>query len=111
MGILNAGELDRLIKLSHQVVTRNTANGEKVISYPAIYASPWAKRMDLKGTKRLIAQQTITQQQTEFTIWYRSDVSASDQVTDEVGLKYEVLQIAQVGRREGLCLLCRAILP
>jgi SPP1 family predicted phage head-tail adaptor len=110
VGILNAGEMDRQISLYHQVVTKNATNGERTITYPSAYAPKiWAKRADMRGTKRLIAQQTVAQQQTEFTIWYRDDMSITDQVIDETGLQYEILQIGQVGRREGLSLLCRAV--
>lgn len=112
MGVLNAGKLDRRVGLYHQVKTNNASNGEDVITYPSSYATVYAERQDLKGTKRLVAQQTMSQQQTEFTIRYRSDVLAEDRVVDtDTGLPYEILQIAQLGRREALCLLCRTVVP
>lgn len=112
MGLLRAGELDRLIGLYHQVKTQNSTNGAVTVTFPSAYASVYARRQDLKGTKRLIAQQTVSQQQIEYTIRFRTDVSVTDRIIDsDAGLTFEVMQIAQVGRREGLCILCRAVMP
>lgn len=112
MGVLNAGELDRRISLYHQVKTPNAGNGEPIVTYPAAYATVFAKRQDLKGTKRLIAQQTLSQQQIEYTIRFRTDVLSTDRAIDsDSGLTFEVMQIAQLGRREGLCILCRTVMP
>jgi len=112
MGVLNAGDLDRRVSLSHALVAKNPANNERTTTFPSSYATVYAKRADLRGTKRLIAQQITAQQQTEYTIRFRTDVLESDQLADsDAGLTFEILQIAQLGRREGLCLLCRAVVP
>jgi SPP1 family predicted phage head-tail adaptor len=111
MGVLSGGELDRRIGLYHQVKTPNSSNGEPIVTYSTPYAMPYAKRGDLKGTKRLIAQQTVSQQQIEYTIRYIEGVLSTDRVVNEDGLTLEIMQIAQLGRREGLCLLCRMVVP
>lgn len=112
MGALNAGQLDRRIGLYHQVATENAQNGEEILTYPTAYATVFSKKADLRGTKRLVAQQTTSQQQTEFTIRFRTDILSSDRVIDvETGLAYEILQMAQLGRHDGLNLLCRAVIP
>lgn len=112
MGVLTAGELDRRIGLYHQVATGNAQNGEQILTYPTAYATVYSKRVDLRGTKRLVAQQTMSQQQTEFTIRYRADILSSDRIVDvETGLAYDILQIAQLGRHEGTNMLCRAVIP
>ena len=74
------------------------------------YACQYAKRVDMKGTKRLIAQQVTSQQQVEYTIRYRDDVSETDRLINEDGIAFEILQIAKLGRREALSLLCRAVM-
>lgn len=115
MGILNAGDLDRLLGLYHVGYTQNPANGEKVASRAAQpYTTVNAKKADLKGTKRLIGQQNTAQQQTEFTVRWSPSLSAgisvSDQAIETSTLAvYEILDVAEVGHREGLCLLCRTV--
>lgn len=111
MGVLDAGELDRRVTLSHAVIAKNPTNGERTETF-SVFATVYAKRMDLHGTKRLIAQQVTSQQQIEYTIRFRTDVLRSDRLIDaDAGLTFEILDSAQLGRREGLCLLCRAVVP
>lgn len=111
MGLVDSGSLDRQVTLSHRVVTQN-AYGEQVPSWPSAYATVWAKRADLTGTKRVIAQQFMTQQTTEFMIRFRDDVVMTDRLQSiEEGLSFEILQMSLVGRHEGINLLCRAVVP
>lgn len=112
MGVLNAGKLDRLVRLYHPTFSANTANGEKVPSFGTAYATVWAMRQDLSGMKRIAAQQKIGEAQVEWTIRYRADLSVHDQLLEaETGLKYEILWPSQLGVREGLTLLCRVMPP
>jgi len=111
MGMVDSGTLDRQVTLSHRVLTEN-AYGEQTVSWPTAYATVFARRTDMQGTKRVIAQQFTTQQMTEFTIRYRDDLLMTDRlVSVEEGLSYEILQVSQLGRHEGLNLLCRAVVP
>lgn len=106
---MRAGNLDRPVELRHRVLTQNAA-GEKVASWPSTYASVWAQKRDVRGMKRFTAQQFVADQTTEFTLRHRTDVLQTDRlVTTDDGKVYEITQIAEIGRREGLDLLCRAI--
>ena len=110
----DVGTKDRLCKLYHVVLTTN-AVGEQVQSWPTAYASLWAQKRDAqlsrRGEKLVIADQTTQLQMTQFNIRWRSDVKATDRLTDENGLSYEITQMAEVGRRDDLILLCKAIQP
>jgi len=111
MGTVDSGTLDRQVTLSHRVLSTD-AYGGQAASWPSPYATVFAKRTDMQGTKRVIAQQFATQQMTEFTIRFRDDLLMTDRlVSVEEGLSYEILQVSQLGRHEGLNLLCRAVVP
>jgi SPP1 family predicted phage head-tail adaptor len=102
------GKLDRKVLLYHRVLTKNEQN-ENEESWPSVYAEVWGGKSDLRGQKRLLAQQFSHEQQTEWTLRYRSDVVLTDRLVDENGNTYEILDVAEVGRRAGLSCLCRAV--
>lgn len=104
---ISAGQRDRLVELRHVLLTENDS-GEEVESWPTAYATAWAKKDDLSGSKRFLAQQFSHDQLTQFQILWRDDVSTTDRLVLD-GSFYEITQVAEVGRREGLDLLCRKI--
>lgn len=106
---MQAGKLDRLGELRHRVLTSNST-GEKVPSWPTAYDTVWFKKLDARGSKRFAASQMIAEQVTELQMRWRSDVLATDHIVlQDDGTVYEIQQIAEIGRRQGLDLLCRAI--
>jgi SPP1 family predicted phage head-tail adaptor len=109
-GTVQAGEMDRRVSIFHRVLSKN-AQGEDVPSWPEAYAlRVSARKHDLRGEKRLLAQEFSTDQWTEWRLRWRSDISITDRVKDEqTGAMYEVTNISEVGRREAADLLCRAI--
>jgi head-tail adaptor len=110
---LRAGEFDRYVGLYHVVLTTN-ALGEQVQSWPSAYANVWAKKKDAvstrRGTKESIADQFSLLQYTEYTIRYMPDLLATDRLI-EGSLSFEIVQIAEFGRREAWILLCKAVQP
>jgi SPP1 family predicted phage head-tail adaptor len=107
---MRAGKLDRLVSLQHRVLTRNTV-GEQVVSYTA-YASVWAGKKDLRGREYFAAKQVNPELQATWTIRWRGDVLATDQLVDDSGSVFALVSPpAEIGRREGLDLLCKAATP
>lgn len=106
--------MDRYVGLYHQVLTTN-AIGESVESWPTAYANVWAKKLDTPssrhGDKSEIADQFAQLQFTDFQIYYRTDLLATDHLVDDNGLQYEIVQVGEIGRHEGLALLCKAVKP
>ena len=107
--IVVSSQLDNYLELRHRVLMRND-QGEEVASWPDVYAYVWAEKRDLRGQKRFLAQQYSSDQQTEFTVRWRGDVSVTDRLINlDENETYEITQVAEIGRRGGLDLLCRRI--
>lgn len=112
--MIRIGELDRYVGLCHRVLTKN-ALGEQVPSWPTAYANVWAKRIDAmptrSGSRLVIADQGALIIHTQFQIYYRDDLLATDHIVDEYGLAYEIVQMGEIGRRDFSDLLCKAVKP
>jgi len=106
-----SGDLDRPIELRHRTLAAPNSSGEKVGSWASPgYARVFAKKEDLRGSKRFLAQQFSGDQMTEFTLRWRPDVHITDRlVLIDTGDIYEIVQVAEVNRRQGLDLLCRRL--
>jgi SPP1 family predicted phage head-tail adaptor len=105
---MRAGPLDRSAVLKHQVLTKNTTNGEDEVSY-STYATVWAGKRDLRGREFFAAQQMNADITTTWQIRYRTDVVPRDQiVVDDVA--YNISSIAEIGRRDGLEIQATAVL-
>lgn len=97
----SSSDYDTLVELRRRTLTSNDT-GERVPGYPpeSAYATVWAKRNDIRGDKRFIANATSTDQLVEFSIRWRGDMLATDHVFIVAdGSEHEVMQIADVGRR------------
>lgn len=105
---IQAGKLDRLVKLYHRALTKNDQN-EQEESWPVSYAEVFAGKADLRGQKRLLAQQFSHDQQTEWTMRFRIDVIMTDRLIDDRGTVFEIMDVAEIGRGGGLSCLCRAV--
>lgn len=107
----NAGDYDTLVELRRRVLAPNDT-GERVDSWPTHYARPWAKRLDNSGNRRFVAQSTGHDQLVTFTIRWRGDLLSTDHIfIVDSGQEHEVLQIADVGRREEHDILARRLTP
>lgn len=109
--VIQPGDLSRPIKLVHRTLTAN-AQGEQLATWDqtSAYSTEFAAKADARGQKRFAARGFVHEQLTEFTVRWRSDIAASDHLfTLEDGNEYEILQTAEIGRRQGLDLMCRMI--
>jgi SPP1 family predicted phage head-tail adaptor len=105
---MQAGKLDRFVSLQHRTLTRNGV-GEQVASYET-YASVWAGKRDLRGREYFAAKQVNPELSATWTIRWRSDVVATDRLIDDNGTTFELVgPPAEIGRRKGLDLVCKAL--
>ena len=102
---MNAGKLDRRITLQRKSMTFNDA-GEPVETWHEI-ATVWAEKVDMRGSERYTAAQTVAQLDTKFRIRYRQQITPIDRVLC-YGRVYDVGGILEIGRREGLELHAKA---
>lgn len=97
---MRAGRLDRRLVLKRRQLATPNAHGEQVATYTD-YATVWAEMLPGAGNEQFIAQTTYASTDARFRIRYRSDVSVTDRVECE-GVEYDVIGIAEIGRRKGL---------
>jgi SPP1 family predicted phage head-tail adaptor len=97
---MRAGSLDRRVELQHRVLGARTARGSQVETYET-YATVWARKQDLTGREYFAAQGMNAEGSTKFVIRFREDVLETDRVLFN-GRSYNVRNIAELGRREGL---------
>lgn len=104
---MRAGQLDRPVQLQHRTLTRN-ASGEQVATY-ATYATVWAGKRDLRGREYVAAQQITAELTATWQLRWRGDVLATDRLVDDGSVTFDIINVAEIGRRKGLELMCRAI--
>jgi SPP1 family predicted phage head-tail adaptor len=104
---MRSGALDRLVELKHQVMTKNSTTGEDVESFTT-YATVYAGKRDVRGREFFAAQQLNSEVSTVWQIRYRTDVMMTDRLVID-GLDYNVISIAEIGRREGLEIMATAV--
>ena len=103
---MNIGNMDRRISLQSTTLTTNDY-GQRVASW-ATYATVWASIKYKSGGEKLTDDQVGSTQTVDFTIRYSTDVSgakASHRIVYN-GNNYEILYVQEIGRREGLNLVC-----
>lgn len=106
---MRAGPLDRAVHLQHRTLTRDTDTGEQVESFTT-YATVWTGKRDVRGREFFAAQQVNAEVSTSFQIRYRTDVLATDRMVID-GLDYNIVAVAEIGRREGLEIQASAVKP
>lgn len=102
---LNIGELDRQIRIETPTQSRGSMGG--MATSWTLLDTVWAKKIDLRGNERLLAQQITTEAELKFRIRYRADFDETARVVDEAGKAFVILHIAEFGRRVGLDLLVK----
>ncbi|MBW2647171.1 MAG: phage head closure protein [Deltaproteobacteria bacterium] len=85
--------------------TCDASNKVKPVTLPA---TVWAERLELRGNERWSAQQIVASMVCKYHIRYRDDVTAQCMVIDDAGREYDIQPPLELGRREGLELICSA---
>ena len=101
---LRAGLLDRRVTLERRVEVVD-ASGQAVIQWLPL-ATVWARVEPLGGREGFGQQQFVATGDLRFTIRWRDDVTPLHQVTYG-GVPYDVVSVAEDGRREALLIVCR----
>jgi SPP1 family predicted phage head-tail adaptor len=104
--VISAGSLNRSIAIYGPVTTRSATGTER--SSFAKLATTWAERksLSLKDATRAAGMEQSAE--AKFVIRYRQGITTSMQVECE-GQRYSVEAVDEIGNREGLALLVRAI--
>lgn len=101
---MKSGKLDRRITIQSRIETQNSF-GEAVISYGTL-AQVWAEVLPLSGRELFTAAQTFPEAQLKVRIRYRADVTEKNRILHD-GISYDIIHIAEIGRREGLEMLVK----
>lgn len=104
--MIDAGSLDTRVTIHGATKTRSSTGVEK--STFAAIASVWAARqaLNLRETTRMAGVTEAAER--KFVIRYRAGVTTANQIECE-GQHYAIVAVNELGRREGLALLVRAI--
>jgi SPP1 family predicted phage head-tail adaptor len=106
---MRAGDLDREIQLQTYAQIGSDPEYNTPIVDWTTFAGEWAKATETPGREYLSgASQEVAERKVVFTIRWRSDVGVTDRVIWE-GEEFDIENLREVGRREGLELHCRAI--
>lgn len=106
---MRAGRLDRRITL--QVVTRaRDASGSWTESWANVATDPvvWAGKRDTLGSERVQSGAETSTADAVFVLRWRNDITTSHRVL-EGALAWDVVALAELGRRDGLELTCRRV--
>lgn len=102
---MRSGKLDRRVVLRRRVLTPNQF-GENVETFVDV-ARVWAGVVPEKGSEKPAADQTTNEQPTRFEIRFRDDVASTWSIQYR-GRVYDIKDVSEIGRREGLLLTTSA---
>ena len=103
---MNAGKLDRKVELMQPTETTDTF-GQTSETFTSA-AQVWAMKRDVSQKEAVEVDQLVATMRTEFTIRWRSDISTTwrVQLVETPRTAYQIHGILEIGRKEGLRLLC-----
>lgn len=97
--------MDRRVRLEARSVTRDAAGGE--VETWALVADLWAGIYPVRGQERYAAGAEQAERDARIRIRWRPGVGASQRIVYE-GRHWDIRAVIEVGRREGLDLICSA---
>ena len=101
---MRSGRLDRLITIKSKSIITNSF-GEEVIVWVTTASDVWAERLELSGSERFTAQQTVPNMSCKYRIRYRRNITPLN-ILIEGGNEYDIQAVLEIGRKEGLELIC-----
>ncbi len=106
--MLSAGKLDRRISIETRSVTRS-ASGEEVEAW-ATLATVWARVQPIGGREAYSAAagQIAPTETSRFTVRWLASVTLQDRISYN-GKTWNIRNLAELGRREGLEITAEAI--
>ena len=87
------------------LLAADTLDSEHKVKPVTLPSEIWAQRLELRGAERWGAQQVIATMTCKYKILYRDDVSQLDILVDGAR-EYDIQAVLELGRREGLELVC-----
>ena len=104
-GQVCAGDLDRRITIESRTVGQS-ATGDTTETW-ATFATVWASKRDLRGREYFEARQDQAEVTTEFKIRHLAGLKREMRIQFD-GETYDIMHIAEIGRREGQMIMARA---
>jgi len=104
--MMKAGELDRRIMIEEKTVT-NSDSGEEIITWLPL-VTVWARKIEAKGAERFSGQELFGAAVKTFQIrWslYASTITTKHRLLFD-GRTYDITDVREIGRREGLEIDC-----
>lgn len=101
---MRAGELDRQIVIESATETQNGI-GEPIKTW-STFATVWAKAKQLRGREYVAAQAINAEIDTVFTIRWLAGVTRKMRILYDAQY-FDIHDIAEIGRREGLDVMAR----
>lgn len=96
---MDPGRLDRRIVI--QVSTPAQSSSGEVTDSWGTLATLWAEFLPGPGRESFSQDQRHAHVDARFRIWWRDDVSPLNRITYD-GRAYDIVEVLEVGRREGL---------
>lgn len=105
---MKSGRLDRRITIEQYTVTRDSYGGEP--KSWSTWATVWAEKRDKKGREYLEQSGEHTERETVFKIRYQDGLSTDMRILCD-GRYYDIIGLAELGRREGWEVITEAQQP
>lgn len=103
---MRAGGLDRQVVIQTATETQG-ATGEPAVTW-GTFATIWASRRDTLGRERVMAGAETAMADAVFRIRYLSGVTAKMRLVEGSDV-WDIVALAELGRREGLDLTCTRV--
>ena len=104
---MRAGEMDREITIEQDTGTTSDAVGEPIANWTE-FAKPRAKVSPTAGREGFDAGQYQATADTEFRIYWLAGVSVKMRIVYD-DARYNILDIRELGRREGLIIVAQRV--
>jgi SPP1 family predicted phage head-tail adaptor len=101
---MRAGALDRRITIQALTVSQGATGG--VVETWADLATVWAQWLPGAGNEKFVAPAVYAEASGRFRVRYRPGVTARNRVLYN-GIEWDIIDIQEVGRRDGLDLFVR----
>lgn len=107
---MKAGDFDRRVALYSRTVSQD-GNGQAIEAF-ALVDTVWGQRVypRIAGQEVFAGQQVNSQAFALIRIRYRSDIATIWRVVAE-GITYNVVSVAEIGRKSGIELRCEQVIP
>ena len=85
-----------------------TCSADNKVKPVTLPATVWAERLELRGAERWNAQQVVASVSCKYRVRYRDDITAQCMLIDDAGREYDLQPPIELGRRDGIELICAA---